>query len=84
GYINKRDPNQGTCTNACRWEYKVEKGKEDEAGQIVEEFDPNAAQAIEVQEERPDNTLGLGKPSDEVVLLSEAHRPEEKMAAYED
>lgn len=24
GYINKRDPNQGTCTNACRWEYKVE------------------------------------------------------------
>lgn len=19
GYINKRDPNQGTCTNACRW-----------------------------------------------------------------
>ena len=59
-------------------EYKVEKGKEDEAGQIVEEFDPNAAQTIEVQEERPDNTLGLGKPSDEVVLLSEAHRPEEK------
>lgn len=25
GYMNKRDPNQGTCTNACRWEYKVEK-----------------------------------------------------------
>jgi putative protease len=23
GYFNKRDPNQGTCTNACRWEYKV-------------------------------------------------------------
>lgn len=36
GYINKRDPNQGTCTNACRWEYKVEAAKEDEAGQIVE------------------------------------------------
>lgn len=27
GYINKRDPNQGTCTNACRWEYNVQKGK---------------------------------------------------------
>jgi putative protease len=21
GYFNRRDPNQGTCTNACRWEY---------------------------------------------------------------
>lgn len=57
GYINKRDPNQGTCTNACRWEYKVEAAKEDEAGQIVEQFDPNAAQAIEVQNERPDTTI---------------------------
>ncbi|MDW6003168.1 prephenate-dependent tRNA uridine(34) hydroxylase TrhP [Vibrio mangrovi] len=84
GYINKRDPNQGTCTNACRWEYKVEKGTEDAAGQIVEQFDPNTPQAIEVQEERPENTIGLGKPSDDVVLLSESHRPDEKMAAFED
>ncbi|BCK29002.1 prephenate-dependent tRNA uridine(34) hydroxylase TrhP [Vibrio cholerae] len=84
GYINKRDPNQGTCTNACRWEYKVEAAKEDEAGQIVEQFDPNAAQAIEVQEERPDTTIGVGKPIDDVVLLSESHRPDEKMAAFED
>ncbi|MGF1696846.1 tRNA 5-hydroxyuridine modification protein YegQ [Vibrio kyushuensis] len=85
GYINKRDPNQGTCTNACRWEYKVEEAKEDSTGQIVEKFDPAAdVQAVEVQDERPDNTLGLGKPIDDVVLLSEAHRPEEKMAAFED
>lgn len=84
GYMNKRDPNQGTCTNACRWEYKVEKGTENDAGQIVEQFDPSQAQGIEVQEQRPENTLGLGKPTDEVVLLSESHRPEEKMAAFED
>lgn len=84
GYMNKRDPNQGTCTNACRWEYNVEKGTENDAGQIVEQFDPNQAQGIEVQEQRPENTLGLGKPTDEVVLLSESHRPEEKMAAFED
>ncbi|EOW9436813.1 tRNA 5-hydroxyuridine modification protein YegQ [Vibrio cholerae] len=84
GYINKRDPNQGTCTNACRWEYKVEAAKEDEAGQIVEQFDPNAAQAIEVQSERLDTTIGAGKPIDDVVLLSESHRPDEKMAAFED
>ncbi|WED22316.1 tRNA 5-hydroxyuridine modification protein YegQ [Vibrio sp. JC009] len=75
GYINKRDPNQGTCTNACRWEYKVEKAEQDDAGQIVE---------IQEAQERPDNTIGLGKPTDEVVLLSESHRPDEKMAAFED
>jgi putative protease len=23
GYFNHRDANQGTCTNACRWEYRV-------------------------------------------------------------
>ena len=81
GYINKRDPNQGTCTNSCRWEYKVEKAVENDSGQIVEIQD-----AIQIQEveERPDNTLGLGKPIDDVVLLSESHRPEEKMAAFED
>jgi putative protease len=23
GYFNHRDPNQGTCTNSCRWEYST-------------------------------------------------------------
>ena len=78
------DQKQGTCTNACRWEYKVEGGKENDTGDIVEKFDPGQAQAVEVQDERPETTIGRGKPTDEVVLLSEAHRPEEKMAAYED
>ena len=27
GYINKRDPNQGTCTNACRWGIRCRKAK---------------------------------------------------------
>lgn len=40
GYINKRDPNQGTCTNACRWEYNVAEGKEDDVGNIVHKYEP--------------------------------------------
>lgn len=28
-YFNRRDPNQGTCTNSCRWRYKVYTGKSD-------------------------------------------------------
>ncbi|WP_033750245.1 tRNA 5-hydroxyuridine modification protein YegQ [Pantoea sp. NGS-ED-1003] len=71
GYMNKRDPNQGTCTNACRWEYKVEEGKQGEVGNIVE-----------VQEVTP--TLGLGQPTDKVFLLEEKMKPGEVMSAFED
>ena len=28
GYFNHRDPNQGTCTNACRWDYQVHEASE--------------------------------------------------------
>lgn len=38
GYINKRDPNQGACTNACRWAYKIRSAKEDDCGAIVPAF----------------------------------------------
>jgi len=29
GYFNHRDPNQGTCTNSCRWQYKTHETTED-------------------------------------------------------
>jgi putative protease len=77
GYINKRDPNQGTCTNACRWEYKTHEAKENEVGDIVQQWQPIAAQAVEP-------TLGLGAPSDEVLLLEDPGRPGELLPAYED
>lgn len=34
GYFNHRDANQGTCTNACRWDYKVGEGCQDASGDI--------------------------------------------------
>lgn len=34
GYFNHRDANQGTCTNACRWDYKVKPAGEDAAGDV--------------------------------------------------
>ncbi|MDY6828542.1 MAG: U32 family peptidase, partial [Pseudomonadota bacterium] len=34
GYFNHRDANQGTCTNACRWDYKVKEGREEVSGDI--------------------------------------------------
>lgn len=77
GYINKRDPNQGTCTNACRWEYKVEEGKEDDVGNIVHMHEP-----IPVKNIAP--TLGEGAPTDKVFMIEEAKRPGEYMTAFED
>ena len=34
GYFNHRDPNQGTCTNSCRWDYKVHDANVDETGDV--------------------------------------------------
>jgi putative protease len=34
GYFNHRDANQGTCTNSCRWDYKVDNASEDSTGDI--------------------------------------------------
>ncbi len=69
GYINKRDPNQGSCTNACRWEYKAEQGAQNELGDIVRVVEP---------------TLGVGAPTEQVFLLQDATRPDEPMPAFED
>ena len=77
GYLNKRDPNQGTCTNACRWEYSVQQGKEDEVGNIVQQYEP-----IPLQQFEP--TLGAGQPSDKLFLLEEKLKPGEVMSAFED
>ncbi|MBB3332652.1 putative protease [Halomonas campaniensis] len=35
GYFNHRDPNQGTCTNACRWKYNTVAAAHDETGDLV-------------------------------------------------
>ena len=34
GYFNRRDPNQGTCTNSCRWDYKLQAGEADAGGDV--------------------------------------------------
>ena len=81
GYINKRDPNQGTCTNSCRWKYDTHQAKENEIGDIIA-ISPTSS-AVESHTPigiyLPDN-----KPIDEVVLLQEQGRPGEYMPAFED
>ncbi|TQF66628.1 tRNA 5-hydroxyuridine modification protein YegQ [Pseudoalteromonas luteoviolacea] len=74
GYINKRDPNQGTCTNACRWSYDVKPGQETELGDVVHKVNPKNVIP----------TLGEGQPTEQVFMLEEQGRPGEFMPAFED
>ncbi|MEI6335843.1 MAG: tRNA 5-hydroxyuridine modification protein YegQ [Methylococcaceae bacterium] len=35
GYFNHRDPNQGTCTNSCRWKYDTVPAHENAEGDLI-------------------------------------------------
>ncbi|MEQ9728231.1 tRNA 5-hydroxyuridine modification protein YegQ [Pseudomonas sp. WHRI 8822A] len=59
GYLNRRDPNQGACTNACRWQYDVKAAGENELGEIVRVVEP---------------TLGIGAPSEQVFVLQDGEQ----------
>jgi putative protease len=54
GYFNHRDANQGTCTNACRWDYKVKTAQEDVSGDIR----PTSVALIE-ESERPGELMPI-------------------------
>ena len=34
GYFNRRDSNQGSCTNSCRWDYQVKAATADAGGDV--------------------------------------------------
>lgn len=59
GYLNRRDPNQGACTNACRWQYDVKAAGENELGEIVRQVEP---------------TLGIGTPSEQLFVLEDGEQ----------
>ena len=85
GYMNHRDPNQGSCTNACRWKYQAHEAKETETGNIIPtaaiEFDPtfNPASPLDTKP-----SLGIGQPSNDIVLLQEGNRENDLMPMFED
>ncbi|MBY0454841.1 MAG: tRNA 5-hydroxyuridine modification protein YegQ [Burkholderiaceae bacterium] len=90
GYFNRRDPNQGTCTNACRWSYATQSAAVDaNTGEAIAqpmEGDFNFAKAQE-----DDNSAfaacggGARHPlADQVYLLEEKERPGQLMPIMED
>jgi len=90
GYFNRRDPNQGTCTNACRWNYATTPAVEDPntgealAQKMATDFDFAKAQQ---EAESTFSACGDGKrhpAADQVYLLEEAGRPGQHMPIMED
>ena len=73
GYFNRRDPNQGTCTNACRWDYKVSPAAEDASGDLHVAGQPAAC-----------GGAPRHPAADQPVLIEEPGRPGELMAMEED
>ncbi|MEO1767028.1 tRNA 5-hydroxyuridine modification protein YegQ [Thiobacter aerophilum] len=83
GYFNHRDPNQGTCTNACRWDYKVHAAAETDSGDWQKiDFDYSSAF------QAPAFAQCGGQPrhplADQVYLVEEGERPGELMPILED
>jgi len=90
GYFNRRDPNQGTCTNACRWEYKTYDAATDPStGEAIAtrmEGDFNFA-AAQQEAEQAFSSCGDGQrhpAADKVYLIEEIGRPGELMPIMED
>ncbi len=90
GYFNRRDPNQGTCTNACRWNYATQETAVDpNTGEAIPlkmegDFDFQSAQT---QEEQSFAACGGGQrhpKADQVYLIEEAGRPGQLMPIMED
>lgn len=82
GYFNHRDPNQGTCTNACRWEYKTHSSDgNDDAPQKIDfqAFDAMNHSALSDCGGQQRHPL-----ADEVYLIEETNRPGEMMPIFED
>ena len=91
GYFNRRDPNQGTCTNACRWDYKthdaaVDPNTGEALGQTMESGF-NFEDAKNDLDNQFTSTCGDQKrhpKADAIYLLEEKGRPGEMMPIMED
>jgi putative protease len=83
GYFNHRDPNQGTCTNACRWKYNLHPAGETESGDI-QKIDFDAMAAIKDPGLFPQPIKQRHPLADQVYLIEEATRSGEYLPIMED
>jgi putative protease len=83
GYFNHRDANQGTCTNSCRWDYKVDSAIEAGTGDIQKiDFDFDKA----LSQSALSDCGGQARHhlADNVYVISRKDHPDELMPVLED
>ena len=83
GYFNHRDPNQGTCTNSCRWKYDTKAAEENAEGDWVLPSQDNVLSMDAL------NTASCGGAerhplADKVYFLEEEGRKGELLPVMED
>ena len=81
GYFNHRDANQGSCTNACRWDYKTHAAEVDASGDVLS---PPAKTAGGCASQGGGQTLPEEARNSISYLLEESKRPGEFMPIEED
>ena len=80
--MNKRDANQGACTNACRWEYKVHETTQDENGDVIPVQNLNTDSNCCSNSDADELHMQAQHQFDEPVLLQ--RHDEDMFAAEED
>jgi putative protease len=64
-YLAARDPNQGTCTNSCRWQYKIFKKETPD-----EEYIPLKDEFYLEESERPGQLLPIDEDENGTYLMN--------------
>ncbi|MES2130648.1 MAG: tRNA 5-hydroxyuridine modification protein YegQ [Pseudomonadota bacterium] len=85
GYFSHRDANQGTCTNSCRWEYKLDDALEQPCGDLA----PATLHYAPEQAGQRERFAALGgmprhPQASHPYLLEEGKRAGQQMAMTED
>lgn len=84
GYFNRRDPNQGTCTNACRWEYKVHEDIVPHETKLLKEFNFNNELDHLNQEFSAAGKIERNPLANKDYLIEDTSKPGEMMPIIED
>lgn len=66
GYFNHRDPNQGTCTNSCRWDYKVSTSD----GQPVNFYQDREQEILIEEKQRPGEFMPIEEDEHGTYILN--------------
>jgi len=90
GYFNHRDPNQGTCTNSCRWKYDAIPAQENAEGDFyappLTPGEEPMVRGLSLSELNKADCGGANRhpKADQVYLLEEENRPGELLPVMED